>query len=136
MTPPRPTPTPDPTPQPTPPTPTPTPGSNQTGQNNKTISTKTGPIVEQAILVKDDMLYINMYFQDPINEDLNVTVNLIDKEGNKVPVVSKGNIDKTTNKVYFTAQLPEGHDLATYSLVQTSATGKNINSTIISAQPS
>lgn len=52
-----------------------------------------------------------------------------------LPLSPTSTIDTSNNKVYFSAKLPSGQDLSSFTLIETKAEGKNINSTLVSAQP-
>lgn len=127
-------PTPNP-PNPTPPNPNP-PSPPTNNKTNPPVTTKSGPIVDQAILIKGEQLFVNVYFNQPdVLEGLNISVKLVDKQGNVLPLSPTSSIDTSNNKVYFSAKLPSGQDLSSFTLIETKAEGKNINSTLVSAQP-
>jgi hypothetical protein len=111
-------------------TPTPNPSAN----NSSVIKTKSGPIVDQVVVVEGDHIFVSMYFNNNDLLDVNISVNLVNKDGQALPL--SGSVNKSNNMAYFSARLPEGQDLTSYSLVQTNADSPNGNSTLVSAQPS
>ena len=50
---------------------------------------------------------------------MNVSVGLVDKNGNVLQLTPTSALDKGTNKIYFTAKLPQEEHLASYSFIQT-----------------
>jgi hypothetical protein len=131
--PPTPTPTP-PTPIPVPPTPVPN-NTNNTGNNNSVV-TKSGPIVDQKVIIEGNKIRLSIYFANSDLLDTNVSVDLVDKAGNRISLTPDSSIAKSSNIISLSASLPPGQDLSSYSLIQTTASGPQGNSTLVSAQPS
>lgn len=89
------------------------------------------------MVVKGSTAFINVYFANQDILDTSITVNLVNKiNGSTIKLIPTSIIDKQNNKLSFSVQLPENFDLSSYTLIETSASGPNGNSTLVSSQPS
>lgn len=111
-------PSPDPNSQPNP-NPNPQPPSVDNKSNHSTVATKSGPIVDQAIVVQGDKLFVSVYFSQADFLDVNVSLSLVDKQGNSILLRPSSNVglDKSNNRIYFSANLPGNEHLSSYSLI-------------------
>ena len=100
------------------------------------VTTKSGPIIDQKVLVEGNTVKLSIYFANADFLDTNISVDLVDKQGNIIPLTATSSADRSSNKIHLSAILPPGQDLSSYSLIQTTATSSQGNSTLVSAQPS